>query len=59
MYSSLKLTTYAVGGTFSVNKLKTDSQNEKAQRTALDYLAIGVPLKKLGVGFGLIPYSSI
>ncbi len=59
MYSSLKLTTYAVGGTFSVNKLKTDSQNEKAQRTALDYLAIGVPLKKLGVGFGLIPYSSV
>ncbi|MFZ4105935.1 hypothetical protein [Flavobacterium sp.] len=59
MYSSLKLTTYAVGGTFSVNKLKTDSQSEKAQRTALDYLAIGIPLKKLGIGFGLIPYSSV
>jgi hypothetical protein len=59
MYSSLKLTTYAVGGTFYVNKLKTNSQNEKAQRTALDYLAIGIPLKKLGIGFGLIPYSSV
>lgn len=59
MYSSLKLTTYAIGGTFSVNKLKTDSQSEKAQRTALDYLAIGIPLKKLGIGFGLIPYSSV
>ena len=59
MYSSLKLTTYAIGGTFSVNKLKTNSQNEKAQRTALDYLAIGMPLKKMGIGFGLIPYSSV
>ncbi|MGV1012893.1 MAG: hypothetical protein ACOYBS_10620 [Flavobacterium sp.] len=59
MYSNLKLTTYAIGGTFAVNKLKTSSQNEKAQRTTLDYLAIGIPLKKLGIGFGLIPYSSV
>ncbi len=59
MYSSLKLTTYAIGGTFSVNKLNTDSQSEKAQRTALDYLAIGIPINKLGIGFGLIPYSSV
>lgn len=59
MYSSLKLTTYGVGGTFSATKLTTDSQTEKAQRTALDYLAVGIPLKKLGIGFGLIPYSSV
>jgi hypothetical protein len=59
MYSSLKLTSYAVGGTYSVNKLTTDSQSENAQRTALDYLAVGIPLNKLGIGFGLIPYSSV
>lgn len=59
MYSSLKLTTYAVGGTFSLNNLQTDSQNEKAQRTALDYLAVGIPMNKMGIGFGLIPYSSV
>lgn len=59
MYSNLKLTTFSIGGTFSVNKLKTDTQNEKAQRTALNYLAVGIPLKKLGIGFGLIPYSSV
>ena len=28
-YSSLKLTTYALGGNVSVNKLSSDSQNEK------------------------------
>jgi hypothetical protein len=59
MYSSLKLTTYSIGGTFNVNKLTTDSQSEKAQRTALNYLAIGIPMNKLGIGFGLIPYSSV
>lgn len=59
MYSSLKLTSFAIGGTFTANRLKTNSQNEKAQRTTLDYLAVGIPLKKLGIGFGLIPYSSV
>jgi long-subunit fatty acid transport protein len=59
MYSSLKLTSFSVGGTFSANQLKTNQKDEKAQRTTLDYLAVGIPLKKLGLGFGLIPYSSV
>ena len=58
-YSSLKLTTFSIGGTFNATKLKTSSQDEKAQRTTLDYLAVGIPIKKLGVGFGLIPYSAV
>lgn len=59
MFSSLKLTSFSVGGTFSANQLKTNQKDEKAQRTTLDYLAVGIPLKKLGLGFGLIPYSSV
>lgn len=59
MYSSLKLTSFSVGGTFSTNQLKTNSKEEKAQRTTLDYLAVGIPLNKLGLGFGLIPFSSV
>lgn len=59
MYSSLKYTSFAVGGTFSANRLKTNAKEEKAQRTTLDYLAIAIPLKKVGFGFGLIPYSSV
>ncbi|AYN05432.1 MULTISPECIES: autotransporter outer membrane beta-barrel domain-containing protein [unclassified Flavobacterium] len=59
-YANLKLTTFSVGGTFSSATLKTDSQSAKAQRTTLDYIAVGLPLgKKFGVGFGLIPYSSV
>lgn len=58
-YSSLKLTTFSIGGTFAATKLKTNTQNEKAQRTTLDYLAVGIPVKKLGIGFGLIPFSAV
>ncbi|MFT3795081.1 hypothetical protein [Flavobacterium sp.] len=59
-YSSLKLTTFTVGSSFSSGKYTTYQGEEKAQRTTLDYLAVGVPInKKLGAVFGLLPYSSV
>jgi hypothetical protein len=57
--ASLKLTSFAVAGTFTPTKIKTATQEEKSQRTTLDYLAVGLPSKKFGFGFGLIPYSSV
>lgn len=57
--AGLKLTSFAVAGTFTPSKLKTSTQEEKSQRTTLDYLAVGLPSKKFGFGFGLIPYSSV
>jgi len=58
-FSNLKLTTFTVGGTYNLTTLKDDSGSEKAKRTTFDYLAVGLPMGKLGVGFGLIPYSSV
>ena len=58
-YSKLKLTTFAVGGTNSSGKQSTTNETEKAQRTSFDYLAIGLPLGKMGVAFGLMPYSAV
>jgi long-subunit fatty acid transport protein len=58
-YTSLKLTTFSLGGTYLTTKLTTSSQSEKARRTAMDYLAVGLPFGKFGVGFGLMPYSSV
>ncbi len=57
--SGLKLTTFALAGTFTPSKMKTSTKEEKSQRTTLDYLAVGLPSKKFGFGFGLIPYSSV
>ncbi|MDG2431504.1 hypothetical protein [Flavobacterium sp.] len=58
-YANLKLTTFAVGGSYLTTKMKNASVTENARRTAIDYLAVGLPMGKLGVGFGLIPYSSV
>jgi hypothetical protein len=58
-FANLKLTTFTLGGTYNTTTLKSDSKSEKARRTTLDYLAVGLPFGKIGVGFGLIPYSSV
>lgn len=58
-YANLKLTTFSIGGSYNTTKMKAGSVTEDATRTTLDYLAVGLPLGKLGVGFGLIPYSSV
>lgn len=58
-YAHLKLSTFTMGGTQNSTKLKSDSNSANARRTALDYLAVGLPVGKFGVGFGLIPYSSV
>ncbi len=58
-FASLKLSTFALGGTYGNTNSKTETQESKARRTAFDYLAVGIPLGKVGIGFGLIPYSSL
>ena len=56
--SSLKLTTLSIGTTYSSIKLSNSNVSEKASRTGIDYLAVGIPVGKLGFAFGLMPYSS-
>lgn len=58
-YSFLKYTSLTIGGTNTRTTLQTDSQKEKAQRTSLDYLAVGIPLGKAGVSFGVMPYTAV
>jgi long-subunit fatty acid transport protein len=58
-YGNLKLSTFSLGGTYATTTLKADSRSENARRTTLDYLAVGLPMGKFGVGFGLIPFSSV
>ena len=59
MYSKLKFTAFTVSGGFTETNLETNTAKETAQRTTVDYLALAVPLKKFGFGFGLIPYSAV
>ena len=58
-FSNLKLTTFTMGGSQNYTNSKTNTQSGSAQRTTLDYMALGLPFGKFGAGFGLMPYSSV
>lgn len=59
MLSTLKLTNFGVAATYSNTKFEATNKEAKARRTTLDYLAIGIPVGKMGFSLGLIPYSSV
>jgi len=50
---------FTVGGSHSSTTLKTSSDSQKASATTFDYLALSMPIGKLGIGFGLMPYTSV
>lgn len=58
-YANLKLTTLTMGGTYGTKTLKDNVNSATAKRTTLDYMVVAIPIGKVGVGFGLIPYSSV
>ncbi len=59
-YSSLRLTTYAAGISHREYRLVDLDEEQNVSSTNLDYIAIGLPLgNDLGVGFGLMPLSSV
>ena len=57
--AELKLINFTVGANHSQNTLKTDSDSQNASTTSLNYLALGIPMNKFGLSFGLIPYTSV
>lgn len=58
-HSYLGLTTFTIGAGNSATRFKSTAGKDDANRTTLDYLAVGLPMKKLGMVFGLMPYTSV
>jgi len=50
---------FTVGGTYSSVNLKSDSGSDNSSSTTFEYLALNVPVGKLGIAFGLMPYTSV
>ncbi|MFD2822943.1 hypothetical protein ACFS5M_04635 [Lacinutrix iliipiscaria] len=50
---------FSVGGSHTSTKLKSDSSSDRVSSSTFDYLSIALPIGKLGVGFGLLPYTSV
>lgn len=58
-YSKLKLTTFSLGATTNRLNLETAEQTDQINFSTIDYIALGIPFKKFGVGFGLKPLSAV
>ncbi|REG89904.1 hypothetical protein [Winogradskyella sediminis] len=50
---------FTVAGTMSNTTLKSNTAEGDANTAIFDYLAISVPVGKLGFGFGLLPFTSV
>lgn len=49
----------ALGGSYSTDKLVSNTASDRANTTTFDYFAVSMPIGKFGVGFGLLPYTSV
>ncbi len=50
---------FTIGGSNSSVNLKSETNSDKANTTTFDYFGVSVPIGKFGVGFGLLPYTSV
>ncbi len=58
-YANLQLTTYEIGASRKELTIKNETDQDRTSATSLDYLAIGIPAKKFGIGFGIMPYTAV
>ncbi len=57
--AKLQLVNYAVAGSYKYVTQSTETEEQNATATSLDYIAIGIPMGKFGVSFGLLPYTTV
>jgi hypothetical protein len=58
-YAGLKLINFTIGASHKAETQKTDFGKQNTSTTTLDYLAMGIPMGKFGMGFGLLPYTAV
>jgi len=58
-YAGLRLVNFSVGGSHKALKQKNETDSQNTSATTLDYIAMGIPMGKFGMGFGIIPYTSV
>lgn len=57
--AKLQLVNYALAGSYKYVTQNTEAEKQTATSTTLDYIAIGIPMGKFGVSFGLLPFSTV
>lgn len=57
--AELSLVNYTVGMSYQRANQKVGSETQTTTTTSFDYLAMGIPIDKFGVSFGLLPSTSV
>ncbi len=58
-YAGLRLINFSLGASVKVVNQKSETDSQITSSSTLDYIAMGIPMGKLGMGFGLLPYTSV
>ena len=59
-YGALKLTNFTIAGSHREINLETNTESGSNTSTTIDYLSLAFPVsRKIGVGFGLVPETSV
>lgn len=58
-YAGLQLINFSVGGSHKVSTQKNETESQNTSASTLDYISMGIPMGKFGMGFGVIPYTSV
>ena len=58
-YAKLKTSNYLVGTFLKTSSISNTISSENISSANINYIAIAIPTKKFGFGFGIIPYSSV
>jgi len=57
--AKLQMVNYAVAGSHKYVTQSTETEEQNATSTSLDYIAIGIPMGKFGASFGILPFSTV
>ena len=57
--AKIKTTNYLIGTFYKSSSLSNNSLKENVKTSNINYIAIGIPVKNFGFGFGVLPYSSV
>lgn len=58
-YAGLRLINFSVGASHKAVTQKNVTGSQNTSSSTVDYVAMGIPMGKLGMGFGLLPYTSV
>src|SRR5690606_7038259 len=58
-FAALKLVNFSIGAGQKTSKQKNADRGQNVSTSSLEYLAIGVPMGKMRLGFGIMPNSTV